>query len=106
MPGQWGGSYVPENVVHLCPNHHAAIHFLMRCRYRGIGELDEAGDERLREYGFDSRLMVLWDGRVQAVVIARMVKEGRWAEGARPLPMFVTEAYPRLLPQSESPPHH
>lgn len=32
LPKQWGGSDELENLAYFCPNHHAAIHLLMKWR--------------------------------------------------------------------------
>ena len=75
-PGAWGGDYTPDNVVPLCPNHHQAVHLLMRRAYRGrsIGPAEDRAVEAFRR---DMPLWTLWQSRVRPVVAARMVESGR-----------------------------
>lgn len=62
IPGSFGGIYVAGNVANLCPNHHAAIHFLMS--WFGSGKSNEEIDamgkkdrKRFNAYFLDKKLM-------------------------------------------------
>lgn len=74
-PGRWGGTYDRDNVVYLCPNHHAAIHFVMAWYYRpGV---PMGGDDRLLCYIADREFWSFWLEDVKPIVIDRLIKEGR-----------------------------
>lgn len=92
-PGCWGGRYELSNIVELCPNHHAAVHLLMKWFHRGLGTEDE--EERLEEYMSDRELMSFWLEAVKPAVIRRMVAEGRWHPYIRTLPDIVRKPVPR-----------
>lgn len=75
-PGQWGGTYEADNVVLLCPNHHAATHFVMRWYYLGADPMK--GVRRRTAYAEDRPFWVFWLDRVRPVVRSKMGDEGRW----------------------------
>jgi hypothetical protein len=66
-PGAWGGTYEPGNVVRLCPNHHAAIHMLMRW-YCGGGRFNRKDQHALDEILDDQPLYRLWVERARPIV--------------------------------------
>lgn len=63
VPGSWGGTYRDSNVVHLCPNHHTAIHFLM-VRWLRRQALDPG---RFAAYRADEPLWRFWKAQVKPV---------------------------------------
>jgi hypothetical protein len=76
-PGLWGGTYEdPGNVVPLCPNHHAAIHFVMEWYMRGKGRT-EAEDQRILEYMADRDFWNFWLIEVKAVVVEHEIATGQ-----------------------------
>jgi hypothetical protein len=84
IPGEWGGTYTDDNVVWLCPNHHAAIHLLMKQVCEGLQTADEF--LRVRVYQnplVEPSLGAFWRECVQPVVLAHMKETGR---KALPLP--------------------
>jgi hypothetical protein len=85
-PGNWGGKYESGNVIELCPNHHVAIHFLMRWFHRGGKLKNEYEEEQLLYYLRDKALRLFWETEVKPVVIKRMQAEGRWHPYVRTLP--------------------
>lgn len=89
-PGCWGGNYDPDNVIKLCPNHHAAIHLMMKwCYTSGPGLGSRLTDDewvRLDAYRADRPLAVFFGHKVKPVVIERLVAEGRWHPYKRTLP--------------------
>lgn len=97
-PGVWGGEYSEGNVIYLCPNHHAAIHFLMRYRHRGP-LLDGDDQDRLEEYLLDPDLSRFWTDIVEPIVLAHMVDEGTWPEGALPMRLFASIPYEHRHPE-------
>lgn len=61
VPGAFGGRYEDANVLRLCPNHHAAVHFLMRTHPIGNGQyLTSAEFELAETYRDDKPLWTLW----------------------------------------------
>ncbi len=47
LPGEYGGTYVPENVAVLCPTTHANVHELLRAIVRAGGWLPWSEAQRL-----------------------------------------------------------
>jgi hypothetical protein len=84
-PGIWGGEYTSLNTVYLCPNHHVAIHLVMRWFHKGRLPT-EAQDRQLVFYMQDKALWAFWADTVRDVVIQRMREEGRWHPYVRTLP--------------------
>lgn len=77
-PGIWGGRYVHENVVQLCPNHHAAIHFLMAWYLGSVRKSRHTRDDgRLMVCMNDRPLWEFWNQDVKPVVTERLRDEGR-----------------------------
>lgn len=86
VPGAWGGVYDAGNVVSLCPNHHVAIHLLMKWKYRGLETQDEKNC--VAAYltpSYDWKLYKFWKSTVQSIVISKLNKEGK--RPCRPLRM-------------------
>ncbi len=83
VPGEWGGTYEPGNIVPLCPNHHTAIHLLMKWLYHGLDTPEER--ERYAAY-LDSPaergLRAFWRKTVRPLVLARLEEEGRRPQAA------------------------
>jgi transcriptional regulator with XRE-family HTH domain len=84
LPGEFGGTYAPENVVELCPNHHTAVHFLMK--HVGLlpaGKALRAADQkRFDAYRADAALWAFWGTRVEPVctqIRAQGLNEGKAA---------------------------
>lgn len=76
-PGAWGGTYDdPDNVVPLCPNHHAAIHHTMDWYVLGKSK-NEAQDDRLIAYMADRDFWNFWLIEVKPVVIERLIATGK-----------------------------
>lgn len=83
-PGSWGGTYAPENVVFLCPNHHRGVHHLIAWymnpflgrRPKGVS-LERFSAETEVWYGDGAlRQFFLW--RVKPILIARLQFLGLW----------------------------
>jgi hypothetical protein len=90
LPGSWGGTYEPENVIRLCPNHHAAIHAIMNWHYRGRAR-SHAEERRILAYADDRSLWVFWLDRVKPIVEATMKNQGRLVPHMRTLPSKLSE---------------
>lgn len=85
LPGAWGGKYNLENVVDLCPNHHADVHFLMRMWMKHGDEIPDS--DRLVELRGDAQLWSFFVRRVlpicQARKLSHPVKEQRERKSPR-----------------------
>ena len=83
VPGEWGGSYDDENVAWLCPNHHAAVHFLMAryldgVRRPAVRSKTAIDDGRFMALAADRPLQKFWAIYVKPIVIEKLRSEGRW----------------------------
>jgi hypothetical protein len=77
IPGSWGGTYHPSNVVPLCPNHHAMIH--LRIKYHQDSDSLSPGEwGRLDEAMEDPGINALWVSRVKRASIQRLMDLGRY----------------------------
>lgn len=65
LPGAWGGTYEEGNVASLCPNHHIAIHFLMRWWMKG--KVKGLEQDWLSAYRKDLPLWAFWLEAVQPI---------------------------------------
>jgi hypothetical protein len=71
-PGRWGGTYDPWNVVHLCPNHHRAIHYLMRWQVNGCDVQSDRQQRRIDFFLSDPGLSALWRNCARPVVLSNL----------------------------------
>jgi hypothetical protein len=77
IPGRWGGTYHPSNVIHLCPNHHAMIH--LRLKYHQDPDSLSSGEwNRLDDAMEDPGVNQLWASRAKVVSIQRSIDIGRY----------------------------
>jgi hypothetical protein len=88
-PGCWGGTYDPDNIVWLCPNHHAAVHLVMKWYYLANQPKQFTRDQvrRLDGYLTDPVVTKFFYHHVKTVVVERMRAEGRWHPYVRTLPV-------------------
>lgn len=82
LPGNMGGTYDPENVVRLCPNHHAMVHLRMKHR-EAPDSLTVAERSRLAEALEDEGLSPLWTSRVLPALDGAPVPFPELAPGTR-----------------------
>lgn len=85
-PGSWGGTYDSGNVAWLCPNHHAAIHLLMKWYGRRLARMGESENLRYTAYFDDLDFVRFFNTYVKPVVIERLKAEGKWHPYVRTLP--------------------
>ena len=79
VPGKWGRVYADWNVACLCPNHHVAIHTMMRWYYGGYrGRLPDVPDEVICGYMTDRPFKLFWMRYGRPVVEERLRQEGRY----------------------------
>ena len=50
IPGKVGGIYAKSNIVWLCPNHHAAIHHVMKWKMKPSGDVVTMAFDFRRKY--------------------------------------------------------
>lgn len=72
LPGNLGGEYAEWNVADLCPNHHAAVHFLMSWLGSGksnseIDAMGKVNGDRLSAYIADRALWEYWVDEVKPI---------------------------------------
>jgi hypothetical protein len=76
LPGAWGGTYEPANVARLCPNHHWAVHALMRLALRRapLSALDRS---IVAECLDEPRFGAFWTARILPVLRRRLSSRGQ-----------------------------
>lgn len=80
IPGKVRGGYVEGNVADLCPNHHAAIHFLMSWLGSGktaaeINAMGRDNERRFNAYLLDEALYSFWAREVKPICEAMLEAE-------------------------------
>lgn len=70
LPGAWGGTYEEDNVASLYPNHHAAIHLLMKWCGLSYRTASPADASRLNAYLEDRPLMKFFAFEIKPILVA------------------------------------
>lgn len=88
-PGRWGGIYDDDNVINLCPNHHSAIHALMKYWHEGAKVLSDREDQIVEYYLFGPELPFrrFFMSRVKPIIIKRKKAEGTYHPYIRTIPV-------------------
>jgi hypothetical protein len=93
-PRIWGGEYVSENVAWLCPNHHTAIHLILKWYGRRLENMNENEQARYEAYFCDREFMKFFNIVVKPIVIKRLQAEGLWHPYVRTLLVSTRQSEP------------